>query len=609
MLCIGHTDLHSVTNSLRLIMFKMWSKSVAALALTLVLNLAIASQSLAQGFLDDGLFFTTDPGLFERVNGQSVQIPTAPTTALFPNLSRDGRFLTYSRPDLASNNGLFPSSDLVLLDRLTGQQSVFINNDTLNAGGDIDPLSSQVSPNGQYVAFGIRIGPAAGQGNPAVDLKIADFNTGLEISSPFGNTFLDDTLGAGFRGISFLPASDSFVTPAPFVINFQGLPVNSSAIFRFDRNNSGQWVAAQPLSMPTAQQGMGINTSSTYHVYPAISPSGAGLAYFDVFQPTQFGQQASTSRVILANSDGSNPQLLTTFNPGFLPTGLTWAPDGSALVVSVSQQANLGTGFLNIPLTSNSAIFTVSTANGTTSFISNLTNGFSPTLPSEAGPIAPEPLTVRGTQQADVILVTQINDQVLVTVNGVSLGMTDLQDITRVEVFGFGGGDRIEIDAAVPTFISGGFGADEIFGGSLANEIQGGPGPDTIFGGPQADDINAGRGQDTVNGRGGADTIVGGDAADILFGSGGNDTIMGGLGADMVFGGPGADMLFGNAGADKLSGAGGNDFLSGQGGPDEILGGQGADQLTGGEGFDILNGGPSNDTALDQGEVETSIEN
>ena len=40
-----------------------------------------------------------------------------------------------------------------------------------------------------------------------------------------------------------------------------------------------------------------------------------------------------------------------------------------------------------------------------------------------------------------------------------------------------------------------------------------------------------------------------------------------------------------------------------------MSGGPGNDNFRGGEGFDSFNGGNGNDTALDNGEVEISIEN
>lgn len=218
-------------------------------------------------------------------------------------------------------------------------------------------------------------------------------------------------------------------------------------------------------------------------------------------------------------------------------------------------------------------------------------------------------LTVQGTQGPDIIGVTQVGNQIEVRVNGELDGTHDLKNIERLRILGFGGADSINVNASVRTFISGGFGADRISGGRLENEIEGGPGPDEIFGGPLRDSINAGRGNDFVNAFQGDDVIAGGDANDILFGGGGNDFITGGLGADMITGGPGDDGIFGNVGADTIFGGAGNDFLSGQGGPDDLRGGAGEDMLTGGEGFDMLNGGAGSDSALDRGEVETSIEN
>lgn len=594
------------------------------LKVTLALCLVgVANLAFSQDFLNNQLIFATDQGLFQRSNGQTVQIPTAPSIGLFPSLSRDGRFLTFSRPDL-TNNGLNPSSDLIVVDRVAGTQRVFINNNTNTIGADFDPLSSQVSPNGQFVAYGLRIGPSFGtELSATTELEIADFNTSLVISSPFadrGNQLgpTSDVLSAEFRGISFFPNSNSFVTPVLDLIFAQGsaVPDAVTKIVRFDRNGAGQWVQGASLSTPTVVpteylSGIPIDASITYQTYPAISPSGAGLAYFDVFKPTRSGSlnsQPSTSRVILANSDGSNAQILTAFNPGFLPTGLTWSADGSAIVVSVSQQLNFGSGFLDLPLTSNSAIFTVATSNGATNHISSLAGGFAPTLPLVSGPIAPQEVTIRGTQQPDNILVTQNGTQIVVNVNNDTPEVFELPSISRLVIFGFGGGDRIEVAASVPTYISGGFGPDDIIGGSLENEIDGGPGPDIIFGGPLADMINAGRGQDVVSAGGGDDIVVGGDANDMLYGQGGNDQLFGGLGGDLLDGGSGNDDLVGNVGGDVLFGGGGNDSLSGLGGPDELRGGPGNDDLEGGEGFDTLDGGEGTDTALDQGEVEISIE-
>lgn len=218
-------------------------------------------------------------------------------------------------------------------------------------------------------------------------------------------------------------------------------------------------------------------------------------------------------------------------------------------------------------------------------------------------------LEILGTHQPDDIRVTQSRGLLLVNVNQNCFEIFSAADVSRVVVFGFGGADTIVVDASVPTFLSGGFGADYISGGSLENEILGGPGPDLIFGGPKNDDIGAGRGTDIVEAFGGNDLVLGGDANDIINGGPGSDILHGGLGSDMINGGVGDDIIFGNAGADSLVGGAGSDSLIGQGGPDDLFGGVGDDELSGGAGFDILDGAGGDDTALDNGEVEISIEN
>ena len=217
-------------------------------------------------------------------------------------------------------------------------------------------------------------------------------------------------------------------------------------------------------------------------------------------------------------------------------------------------------------------------------------------------------LVIRATQGPDDIVVTQSDDLMSVVVNDTQSESFPLESITSIDIFGFGGADTIDADVSVPTFVSGGFGADTITGGSNENDIFGGPGADVIFGGPMDDFINSGRGQDTVNALGGNDVILGGDASDTLIAGPGDDIVTAGLGADTVNAGAGDDIVCGNAGADTLIGGPGNDELTGVGGPDELIGGGGNDILNGGEARDILDGSAGIDTAIDVGEVEISIE-
>lgn len=217
-------------------------------------------------------------------------------------------------------------------------------------------------------------------------------------------------------------------------------------------------------------------------------------------------------------------------------------------------------------------------------------------------------LVIRATQGPDDILVTQSADLVHVIVNDIQSESFPVATINSIDIFGFGGADVIDADVNLPTFISGGSGADTILGSNNENDIFGGPGADIIAGGPLNDFINSGRGQDTVAALGGDDIIQGGDASDILAAGPGDDIVTAGLGADTVDAGGGDDIVCGNAGADILLGGPGNDELTGVGGPDELIGGGGNDILNGGEARDILDGSAGIDTAVDEGEVEISIE-
>lgn len=229
-----------------------------------------------------------------------------------------------------------------------------------------------------------------------------------------------------------------------------------------------------------------------------------------------------------------------------------------------------------------------------------------------------EELRIAGTGQRDRIIVSQIGDAITVKVNDAPATTHSRVTVSQVAIYGYGGADLIRVIGSVPSFISGGAGPDDIFGGSLANEIEGGPGADMIAGGPLGDIISGGGGQDMIDGGLGNDIIYGNDAADYLVGGGGDDEIHGGLGVDTIYGGAGRDDLYGEDGSDSLFGGGGNDSIFGNDGNDLLHGGVGSDNLFGGNdndtffgglGFDIFVGFNGIDTGLDAGEYESDIEN
>jgi Ca2+-binding RTX toxin-like protein len=123
--------------------------------------------------------------------------------------------------------------------------------------------------------------------------------------------------------------------------------------------------------------------------------------------------------------------------------------------------------------------------------------------------------------------------------------MGDGSWITHVEQMSFGGG----------------FGNDNITGGSSWDELSGYHGNDHIWGG------------------GGNDGVNGNNGADFLFGEDGNDEITGGTDDDELWGGNNNDVLYGDYGYDQLFGGNGADVLTGGNGPDHLVGGPNADRF------------------------------
>ena len=141
-------------------------------------------------------------------------------------------------------------------------------------------------------------------------------------------------------------------------------------------------------------------------------------------------------------------------------------------------------------------------------------------------------------------------------------------------------------------------GADRLNGKGGDDEINGGDGGDNLVGGDGADVIHGGEGNDTIGGRTGDDEIDGGAGDDVIVGQLGADQINGGDGADKVNGGVGDDILRGGSGDDQIFGRAGADQIFGEAGDDAINGGTGADLIEGGAGDDLLIGGADADVFL-----------
>lgn len=210
--------------------------------------------------------------------------------------------------------------------------------------------------------------------------------TGLLISNPtIAHGPTSDAFAAEFRGISFTPDGNSFVTPLYRYIGVNDPnPIELPTIVRFDRNPvTGDWILAANLSLPQwARNPQTFIGSAIIHTYPALSPSGRGLAYFSVLVPdASTGTQPWVSRLVVANSDGSGATILAEFLAGYVPTGLTWTTDGTRLVASLCQQTNIGTGFIPAPRRSESVVFSVLTATAEAAQITELGKSNAPMLP------------------------------------------------------------------------------------------------------------------------------------------------------------------------------------------------------------------------------------
>jgi hypothetical protein len=329
-------------------------------------------------------------GLFISQNGQVAQFATGFVEHNFPAVSRDNRFVVFSSPDgVTAPLQVPPSSDIYVFDRATNQTRRVVDHNTMIVNpSEVDtfiPTSAVMSPNNQVIAHGVTLTRRQGTANPrsTKELNIVRASDGLILANPtFGRGPVSDAFEAEFVGISWDPGGNSFVTPNYVTVAAQaGGQVQLPAIVRYAVNpQNGTWGIAGVLSTPQYFNNQ-FPIAASVHIYPAISPSGAGLAYFSLTWPDALGSsQAVVARLIIANADGSNARVLTTFDQGTYPGGLAWAPDGNSLVISIAPQLSTGVGFLPLADGPNAVLRSVSTTNGQVSQIPGLNAGFFPSF-------------------------------------------------------------------------------------------------------------------------------------------------------------------------------------------------------------------------------------
>jgi Ca2+-binding RTX toxin-like protein len=151
--------------------------------------------------------------------------------------------------------------------------------------------------------------------------------------------------------------------------------------------------------------------------------------------------------------------------------------------------------------------------------------------------------------------------------------------------------------------LTGGAGADSLFGAIGVDTLNGGAGDDVLFGDAGADVLNGGDGVDIVSYSGSTGVTIdlstgaasGGDAeGDFLF------DIEGVTGTSY------ADALTGDHLDNHLRGAGGADTLTGGNGDDLLIGGGGGDNMQGGDGVDTLSYAGSNAVQIDLSSASAS---
>ena len=133
-------------------------------------------------------------------------------------------------------------------------------------------------------------------------------------------------------------------------------------------------------------------------------------------------------------------------------------------------------------------------------------------------------LRVTGTEAVDVVVVTRVGDEVVVSENGTRTSFP-AADVQRLQIATLGGNDRIYVRTNFPAEVM-------LFGGPGRNLIVGSDGDDRLYGGGR------------LLGRGGNDYLEGGGARDVLLGGPGNDEFLDIVGPDVIHGGPGADTAF-----------------------------------------------------------------
>ena len=330
-----------------LINLTVWGVVLLALAPTTAFSQIVFSSQLQNGSV--AIFQQNQP------SGPVTQIQTGFFDTNFASLSRTGQFITFSTPDpIEPGSQVLPSSDLYIHDRTSGVSNRILNQQTEFLPGPSGmemftflPEINALSPNGSEVIYSNRITRHISPSNLQRTNNLTVVSTsgsGVPVIVEEGSSTAFDFIFAEFLGVSWTPDGNYFATPAYLQVPTNAGPV--VGIVRYTRNESGQFVRSAALSSPQLFSS-GLGFSANIQIFPSYSPSGAALAYFDVYFPDSALLRAqATTRLIVANADGSGAFVRATFEPGFFPVGVDWSSDGSQLVYSIAPQIQIGEQFI-----------------------------------------------------------------------------------------------------------------------------------------------------------------------------------------------------------------------------------------------------------------------
>lgn len=405
----------------------------------LLLALPLAGQTVFNAPVSVPGGFTN--GLFQMQNGNVTPVDTGLATNDFPSLSRDGRFITMAAPNPAQPAQA--ATDLFIYDRVTGLRRTLVDHsaETLQDGSIVRPEAtySALSPNNQLVVLTTMMNVTTNvQGTSSTPmLTVNRSSDGFQLATAaigLGDSI--DFFRSEFKGISWAP--DGSVFAVPHYVNTPTpmgdlRPAVGIVVFAHNPMTT-QWDIVGQITQPRIFDNVIPNVVES-HVFPAISPNGQRLAYFELTWPDPLLAGPVSARLLAVNIDGSNPLVLVNFNPGFYPMGVTWSADGSQVIYSVAPQLQVPGQFFPAGDPAGAAIRAVSSTNPVAIFtVPGIDSGSYPHNPSIT---APPPGPTVDLRRVPVILSRQSNGNLLLTAPGLDPdALYRLESGTTLDGFG-----------------------------------------------------------------------------------------------------------------------------------------------------------------------------